>query len=225
MNFGRPIPRISGQKTNPRAGIKVSYRPISSELCLYVIEALAEGTVLANIVEMEQSYPEFPGLTEAGIKYEEPQEVSRQDQDQHIGTLSEVIHKGRATCLEATAIEAAMFRRAGHNAHVEIVPKLDAYGQPIEWRYHAVVRLDDDRILDPTAELEGYPKVAGQTWWESTGHCSEDCARGKPCKSHHKDTPSCVGPANRGSHYRDQQSCTCPECCGMGGQCAFTRGT
>lgn len=187
MNFGRPIPRVAGHRKLARAGIKVSYRPVSSELCLYIIEALAEGVVVANIVELVQSYPEFPGLVEAGIEYEEPQEVSKRDPDQHIGTLSEVIYKGRATCLEATAIEAAIFRRGDYDARVEIVPKLDAYGQPIEWRYHAVVRLGNDRILDPTADLKGYPKVAGQTWWEKTGHCSEDCARGKPCKSHQEE--------------------------------------
>ncbi len=232
MHFGQPSPRVSGRKQFKRAGINIGYRPVNSEMCLYVIEALAEGTVLANIVEMKQSYPNFPGVAEAGIKYEEPR-MSEDGRDQHIGTLSEVIYKGKATCLEATAISAALFRLAGHNAQVEIIPQLDAYGKPIDWSYHAIVRLDGDRVVDPTMELEGYPKVAGQSWWQRAGYCCELSAQGKPCKEQPDtpdtpdtpNTPSCVGPPNRGSNYRRGQSCNCPECCGIGGQCAFTRGT
>lgn len=168
-----------------REGLKITYRPLNADVCRYILEALAEGIVLANMVELERGCPDMCSLTNEGVTYEPPQQDCAQDQE--VGTLSEVLHKGRATCLEAAAIEAAVERRAGYDAVVEIEFELDEYDRPIPWRYHAYVRHQDGSLSDPSAALKGTPKVGHHDHDHEHGACCASCAVGKPCES---DCPS-----------------------------------
>ncbi len=190
-----------------REGIKISYRPINSESCLFILEAITNGIADANIVELEHGAPDFAGLAAEGILYERPQKISNNDHDQHVGTLSEVIHKGKATCLEAAAIETALYRRAGHNATVRLIPQVDAYSKPIEWMYHAVVELPDGQVIDPTESMQGggQAQVAGQEWWAKAGHCCGSCAMGKECEGGCGDACDCgkEGPDRHAHQPRD----------------------
>jgi len=137
-----------------REAIIINYRPLSPEQCLYILEALCEGVVMANMVEIETGLPSFVSLAAEGITYEYP----RVDQahGQQVGTLSDVLHKGKATCLEAASAYAAARRLAGHDAVVVLAPQLDAYGKVIPWDYHALV-LTGGGEVDPTSDLPGAP--------------------------------------------------------------------
>lgn len=150
-------------KPMKRAGSKISYSQEDSATCMFILEALYEGIVNANIVEIERLYPDFPGIEAAGLRYEGPQPVSQNDPDQHIGTLSHVLKKKKATCIEAAAIVAAEERVAGREASVRLIESLDTYGEPLPYEYHAVVELDDGTLVDPSQVLPGYssPSVGG----------------------------------------------------------------
>lgn len=149
-------------KPTKRDGTKISYARTDHETCLYVLEALYEGVTSANVVELTRLFPDFPGMVEAGIRYEEPQKVSELDPDQHIGTLSYVMKKKRATCIEAAAIYAAQMRVEGVDAVVRLLSMEDAYGEIMPYSYHAVVDLGDGTMVDPSEDLPGYvPQVGG----------------------------------------------------------------
>lgn len=169
-----------------KEGLKISYRPLTALQCKYILESLAEGLVQANMVEMDSGLPSFDSLEAEGIVYEEPQRDCNGDQE--VGLLSEILHKGRATCLEAATIAAAAERRAGNTATVEVEFEKDSYNQIIPWSYHAYTRINGE-LFDPSAALKR----------PSVGACCSSCATGKPCEStcsdhdhdhHHHDEPA-----------------------------------
>lgn len=143
------------------------------------LEALAEGLVLMNLVELESgAYDDFPGLREAGIAYENP----RMSTDgQRKGTLSEVLRRGRATCIEAAAIEAALFRH-DENVHAVVALVPEKYREKIRpGVFHAVVELPGGKVIDSSEALEGYAPAVGGHWWKKHGHCCSQCALGYEC--------------------------------------------
>ena len=79
-----------------------------------------------------------------------------------MGILSDVLHKGKATCLEAASIYAAVRRLGGNDAMVVLAQQVDAYDKPIPWDYHAMVDTAG-AMVDPTSDLRGAPNfVAGE---------------------------------------------------------------
>ncbi len=137
-----------------REAIIINYQPLAAEQCLYILEALCEGVVLANMVEIQTGLPSFVSLAAEGVTYQYPQVDHAHGQQ--VGTLSDVLHKGKATCLEAASIYTAARRLAGHDAVVRLTPQLDAYDKAIPWEYHALVNTDDTQV-DPTSDLPGAP--------------------------------------------------------------------
>ena len=158
--------------TTAREAIIISYRPTSSEQCLFILEAITEGVVQANLVEIETAYGGFEGFAVEGIRYENPVIDTRHGQK--IGTISEVLEKGTATCVEVAAASAAVIRHTGREADVEFVPQMDTYGKPMPWRYHAVVKLPDGTFVDPTEEIKEGPVV---------GACCSSCSVGNECEA------------------------------------------
>jgi hypothetical protein len=166
-------------------GIKINYYPIDTAVAMETLAAITEGMVLANMVEIEQGAPDFESLVREGVAYEPPQKDCARDQ--RVGTLSAVLHKKMATCIEAAAIAVAAARLDGHRAETEFVHETDAYGTPVPWRYH-VYAIIDGRRTDPAAELRGYPQAGGA--------CCSSCAEGKPCESEcdgHDHAPQAAG--------------------------------
>lgn len=161
-------------------GAKIEYHTDSSEQCMFILEALCEGITQANQVWLH-NHPEAPdNLVEGGVVYEDPRPTSNADLDQAIGIAPVLIKRGRATCVEMACFEAARWRQIGIDASVELVPQKGAYGQIIDYSYHAIVRLPDGEVKDPTAELPGYNDQG--SWWKNAGHCCVSCAMGRICE-------------------------------------------
>lgn len=175
-----------------KEGLKIAYYPLDEEVCRRTLEALAEGVVLANMIELEAGAPNFVSLVDSKITYEPPQQDCARDQE--IGTLSAILHKRRATCLEAAAVEAAVQRASGRMADVYIEYESDANGNPIPWSYHAFVRFPNTgEVTDPSAELTGSPQVGGPRPPTTPrrpdardscrpSNCCESCALDNPCE-------------------------------------------
>jgi hypothetical protein len=145
------------------------------------LEAIAEGLVLLNVVELTGGqYEDFKGLKGEGIRYENP----RMSADgQRKSSLSDVLRRKRATCIEAAAIDAALYRvDEGVAARVRLVP--EKYRDKVKRGYfHAVVELPNGEVVDSSESLIGYasPSVGHMPWWKKHGHCCGSCALGYEC--------------------------------------------
>ena len=143
------------------------------------LEAMTESAVRINVIELESGkFDDFSGLAEEGIVYEEPRMTG---EGQKVGSLSEVIHRGKATCIEAAAIDAALFRYDnGQRAFVALIPV--KYRDKVKpGHFHAVVVLPSGQVIDSSNSLEGYQPAVGGKWWEKHGHCCHKCALRKEC--------------------------------------------
>lgn len=140
------------------------------------LEALANGVVDLNLVELDE-YPDFKGLEAHSIRYESPRMGKY---GQRIGSLSEVLTRRKATCIEAAAIEAALLIQDEEiNARVAVIHEM-YNGKPRPFRYHAVVEDEEGNVYDSSQNLVGYSQTGGQ-WWDDHGHCCQNCALGKEC--------------------------------------------
>jgi len=139
--------------------------------------AVSEGLTACNVTAILQD----PGLSYRLAnnlpKYEPPRRAGRADQA--VGTLPVVLERGKATCIEIAAVDAAMRRVGGDRA--ARVALIDVYNRRIgaaqPYAYHAVVVCGDGTISDPTRALPG---AADEEYWAAAGHCCEDCALETP---------------------------------------------
>jgi hypothetical protein len=136
------------------------------------IANMAESVVQINLAEIDGGVD----LSGSELRYEDP----RMKKNQVIGSLREVLRRGRATCLEICAIVAAAESAAGNMAYVKIISvKYKKKAMPN--RFHAVVRNQDGSVFDASELLDGYG--ASGEWWQRHGHCCGSCALDEKCES------------------------------------------
>lgn len=137
--------------------------------------AVAEGLTAANLAAINDD-PALLGEL-GGLAYEQPRRAGKADQA--VASLPVVIRRGRATCIEICAIDAAARRWQGdHRARVGLIDVFsDRYQRPIAYSYHAIVVCGDGTISDPTRALLGAQDVP---FHASAGHCCSACALEEP---------------------------------------------
>jgi hypothetical protein len=135
--------------------------------------AVAEGLTAANVAAIRAD-PTLPQRLAHDLpRYENPRRAPAADQA--VATLPVVVKRGRATCIEICAIDAAVRRLSGDpRARVGLIdvysPRFQA---PVPFTYHAIVICGDGRVEDPTAALPG---ASPDPFWASAGHCCQACA-------------------------------------------------
>lgn len=170
-----------------RHNLLIEFGPCTSEELRTYWEAQCEGLVEANA----HWFADNPqGRDGPFPRYEDPRGVmsgSRRIADQALGAAPAVIARGRATCFDWCAFVAGLMRFQGDKkACVVLIPVADAYGNTMDFRYHALVKTGSGEIIDATRDLPGYQGT--DEWWSDHGHCCQDCALGthdleqQPCE-------------------------------------------
>jgi len=150
--------------------------------------AIAEGVTAANVAAINRR----PALLASvrGLRYENPRRAGKADQA--VASLPVVVRRGRATCIEICAIEAAARRHAGdHRARVGLIDVFsERYQTPLAYTYHAIVICGDGSISDPTRALAGAEDLP---FHAAAGHCCSACALEEP--GHQTTCAPCQGAA------------------------------
>ncbi|MCK4960201.1 MAG: hypothetical protein KAT00_12395 [Planctomycetes bacterium] len=150
--------------------------------------AIAEGITAANVATIQAR----PALLShmARVRYENPRRAGRADQA--VASLPVVIERGRATCIEVCAIDAAARRVQGDTrARVALIDVFsERYQTTRAYTYHAIVVCGDGTIADPTRALLGAQDLP---FHAAAGHCCSDCALEKP--GHKTTCAPCKGAA------------------------------
>jgi len=109
-----------------------------------LLSALLRGLVAANLVILKRN-PRLPSLYESGVRYaREPRG------DECWKTYDQVLRAGRGDCEDLAAARSAELIKVGVMAWPEVI-------RTGRKRFHAVVRLPDGSIEDPSLKLGMQP--------------------------------------------------------------------
>lgn len=115
------------------------------------LNALAE-----NNADWFRRHPDAPCCVACAAKdglvgYVPPQKCG--EACQVLQNAAQVLEQGKATCGPLAAYDAGVALAKGKKARVRVVHEEDPHGDPMPWRYHAVVEVDGE-IHDPSKDVQ-----------------------------------------------------------------------
>jgi hypothetical protein len=146
-------------KQYPRR-ISFGYGVTSPEMEAQMLEALAEGFVECNRIQIRQNPDQFPCCLSCGrYRYVEPVHCRTyhwktgravDPNCQHVYGAFPLDERGKGTCIDLACMLAAIYREKDGELDTRVIieHELDADGYGIPGRYHAMVLREDGTIED-----------------------------------------------------------------------------
>lgn len=151
-------------KTGIENGVKrrISFHYVTATLEQepHLVEALCEGFVRANEIEIIADPEEYPCCIACGrVRYSAPIPCMRNGRAepncQEVFGITALLRRGYGTCIELACAQCAIKRvKDGKECHVIVRHQIGANGLPIPNQYHALLEYADGTIEDTTEEVK-----------------------------------------------------------------------